>query len=188
MTASFDRRFVVGGAAAVVRGRIAGPDTAGRTVEVQLRHAFGGRTAVARGVVGPRGAFAIAVRPRVASVAAVAVLGADGAVLARMTTAPIGVRPVLRATVSRRDGGLRIAGTLVPGGVPAVRLAWQVRTSPGAAWQTVCRPLTVDRAGRFASRCGARLPAGRMQHRVAYVAQPGGPYVAAASPPVRVGR
>ena len=116
-----------------------------------------------------------------------AVLGPGGAAIARMTTSPIRVRPVLRASVTRRGGGLRVAGRLLPGGGPAVRLVWQVRTSPGAAWQAVCRPLAVDRAGRFAGRC-ATVPTRGRQHRVAYVAQPGGPYVSAASAAVRVAR
>ncbi len=182
VTASFDRPLVVGPGLAVVRGRVTGADVAGRTVEVRLRHAFGGGTAAWRGIVGPRGAFAIAVRPRVASVAAVTVLGPDGTALARTTTSTIRVRPVLRASVTRRGGVLRLAGTLAPGGGPSVRLVWQARTSPGAAWQAFCAArLVVDRPGAFAARCGSAPAHAGTQYRVAFVAQPGGPYLAATS-------
>ena len=174
VTASFDRPVVTGAAAALVRGRVTGRDAVGRTVEVQLRHAFGGRNAIARGVVGPQGGFAIAVRPRVTSVAVVTVLGADGAAAARMTTAPLRVRPVLRARFARGAAGLRVTGTLAPGGGPAVRLVWQRRASPRGGWQAICRPLAVDRAGRFAGRCAGERPSAGARYRVAYVAQPGG--------------
>ena len=193
MTATLDRDVVRGGAAVVVRGRVDGPGAAGRAIEARLVHPFGGAAVVARGVVRADGSFALRLRPSVTAAATVTLPAAGSLPALSVQTARVRVQPLLRAAFTGRPDArgtvrdLRVRGTVLPGGGPAVRLVWQARSSARGAWQAFCtaRPIVSGRGGAFTASCGVRRLLATNQYRVAFVAQPGGPYLGATSAPAR---